>query len=215
MKYIIILLIFVFSMESCESADSLKPENDNYSELFTDSSLIPGTTVQFKFNSNGLFDTSYTAVHANMCSAPWEYLCYSNSEYDCRSQFEVMEKFTQSDSILNMKISAKIDTTDIKIGMQKLKNDLAIMKINSIATRSNQEITAIKIDSTSRTPFIYYSAPSDYNGKTTIKNMASGKVDNLLVHIECECWAKDCNEKGTLFKQLLSSLKFENKQLTY
>jgi hypothetical protein len=192
---------------SCKTESGTEIEKSEDQAEFTDIIKLNFSNYYLKFNSFDLFDTNYRSYHANMCSAPNEYLTFSKAGYNCEDSFEVMHRIIEPDSMLNLRIAQNWTQTEKHLDQNFLDFEIDKFMAAKMATKSNTKIQFQSIILIDKILVAYFG----YKDSTIDKKERSGLnaftiADSTVFSLYFYYAAQNCSEKLIEFENILKTI---------
>jgi hypothetical protein len=207
MKTIYVATLSIVLFCSCQSESIIEGTESIKQNTFTDSVKLNYSNLFLKFNSDGLFDTIYRSYYADMCSAPNEFITFSNAKYCCEDSFAVMHKLAITDTMLNLRISQNWTKTEKKLDQKYLNFEMDKFIATSNAQKSDVTIQFQKILRIDKILVGYYGySNTKINQKETSGLNAFAIEDSILFKLSFYCYAQDCDGKLAEFENILKTI---------
>lgn len=187
-------------------------QNDNAiisQPIFTDSCRLEQTGVLLKFNSFGVFDTSYHSLHGIPCLSPTYAYTFANSKYSCIDTFGFMHPVFPEATMLYLDISESELDEHKTINLEFVLKEKDKYEAGLYATKSYTEPIVEEVKMINGIPFCYVGYErhkSDLFYETTLK--AFTILENKKIDFTFYCHAKNCEGKLKEFEKILCSVVF-------
>lgn len=207
---ITVLILITLSCERSYYIDNIGLSGEEISSpKYPDNFNIIGSGKFLGFDSNELFDTSYYSYYGNMCSSPTEYFTFSNSDYLCQDTFDLLARFSKSDTMLLLKVNQEVLQDSVRLDNDFIDLKINIANVTHRASASNVEIIFDTIQEINNINFAYYIFVDTSQNEITESGLnAYAVVDNVLISILCKTYKTDAIKMIEKFKSILNSFTF-------